>query len=196
MSKASRRQQRTGSATPTSNAPATSARPSSQKVTGTVRAGRRSHTRHRPGVEPSFLERYRTGIVAVVVVAAVALIGGFVFVSASQAAFTCTTIWAPAPTASPAAGATNAPGYVQPDMGRRHVAYGTNVTYQYCAPASGSHYNRAGSGPIQPRLYGPSDTVIPQGWVAQPGARRAGRPVHRDQPGRHTRRPAGPPGVL
>ena len=133
---------------------------------------------------------------AVVVVAAVALIGGFVFVSASQAAFTCTTIWAPAPTASPAAGATNAPGYVQPDMGRRHVAYGTNVTYQYCAPASGSHYNRAGSGPIQPRLYGPSDTVIPQGWVhnLEHGALVVLYTGH--QRGRHTRRPTGPPGVL
>ena len=50
-------------------------------------------------------------------------------------------------------------------MGRRHVEFGTNVTYQYCAPASGSHYNKAGSGPIQPRLYGPQDTVIPQGWI-------------------------------
>jgi len=116
-------------------------------------------------MERSFLDRYRTLIVGVVVVAAVALIGGFVFVSASAAAFTCTTIWSPEPTASPAAGATNPPGYVQPDMGRRHVEYGTNVTYQYCAPASGSHYNKAGAGPIQPRLYGPDDTVIPQGWI-------------------------------
>jgi len=50
-------------------------------------------------------------------------------------------------------------------MGRRHVPYGTQVTYQYCAPASGSHYNQAGAGPIPPRVYGPDDTVIPQGWV-------------------------------
>lgn len=169
MSKASRRQQRTGTAsqptTPTSTTPNSSERPPSYSATGTVRAGRRSQTRHRPGLERSFLDRYRTLIVGVVVVAAVALIGGFVFVSASAAAYTCTTIWSPEPTASPAAGATNPPGYVQPDMGRRHAEYGTNVTYQYCAPASGSHYSKAGSGPIQPRLYGPSDTVIPQGWI-------------------------------
>ena len=149
MSKASRRQQRTGSATPTTQttpsakAPATSERPPSHSPTGTTRAGRRAHPRHRAGAERSFIERYRTAIVAVVVVAAVALVGGFVFVSASASAFTCTTIWSPAPTPSPAAGATNAPGYVQPDMGRRHVEYGTNVTYQYCAPASGSHYLKA-----------------------------------------------------
>ncbi len=165
MSKASRRQQRTGSATQTPSAPATSERPSSHGPTGSPRAGRRSQTRHRAGTEPGFLERYRNALVAVVVVAAVALIGGFVFVSASQAAFACTTIWSPSPTPSPAAGTSNPPGYVQPDMGRRHVEYGTNVTYQYCAPASGSHYNKAGAGPIQPRLYGPADTVIPQGWI-------------------------------
>ena len=88
-------------------------------------------------MQPSFVERYRTVIVAAVVVAAVALVGAFVFTSASAAAFTCTTIWSPSPTPSPAAGASHAPGYVQPDMGRRHVEYGTNVTYQYCAPASG-----------------------------------------------------------
>jgi hypothetical protein len=116
-------------------------------------------------MERSFLDRYRTLLVGVVVVAAVALIGGFVFASASAAAYTCTTIWSPEPTASPAAGSTNPPGYVQPDMGRRHVEYGASVTFQYCAPASGSHYNKAGSGPIQPRLYGPNDSVIPQGWI-------------------------------
>ena len=104
-------------------------------------------------------------IVAVAAVFAIALIGGFVFVSASKAAYTCSSEWVPQPTASPAAGATNPPGYVQPDMGRQHVPYGTVVTYQYCAPASGSHYNQAGAGPIAPRLYGPQDVVIPQGWV-------------------------------
>ena len=168
MSKASRRQQRTGSATQTAttqDTTTTSERPPSHSPTGTARAGRRAHPRHRAGAERSFIERYRTAIIAVVVVAAVALVGGFVFVSASSAAYTCTTIWSPSPTPSPAAGASNAPGYVQPDMGRRHVEFGAKVTYQYCAPASGSHYNKAGAGPIQPRLYGPQDTVIPQGWI-------------------------------
>ena len=174
MSKASRRQQRTGSSTqPSPTSPsaqpsktaATSERSPSYSATGTARAGRRAHPRHRAAAPQSFVERYRTVLVAAVVFAAVALVGAFVFTSASAAAFTCTTVWTPSPTPSPAAGASHAPGYVQPDMGRRHVEYGTNVTYQYCAPASGSHYNKAGSGPIQPRLYGPSDTVIPQGWI-------------------------------
>ena len=71
----------------------------------------------------------------------------------------------PQATASPAPGTTNPPGYVQPDMGRRHADFGTQVTYQYCAPASGPHDNKSGSGPIAPRLYGPDDAVIPQGWI-------------------------------
>ena len=74
-----------------------------------------------------------------------ALISVFVFFSASQPAYACTTIWTPAPTAAPAAGATPALGYVQPDMGRQHVNVGDKVTYTYCAPASGSHYNKPGS---------------------------------------------------
>ena len=57
------------------------------------------------------------------------------------------------------------PGYVQPDMGRRHVAVGEKVTYTYCPPASGSHYNAANAGPIQPRFYGPNDRVLPEGWI-------------------------------
>ena len=182
MTKASRRQQRAGNTTPTtaagatdqanaspptgaSGAPTGSVRPASLSPVGTPRVGRRAKARHRPGHEPSRLERYRTVLVAVAVVAAVALIGGFVFVSASRAAYTCTTVWAPAATASPAAGASNPPGYVQPDNGRRHVEYGAEVTYQYCAPASGPHYNKAGSGPIKPLLYGPQDSVLPQAWI-------------------------------
>ena len=55
---------------------------------------------------------------------------------------------------------------MQPDQGRTHIAVGQFVTYTYCAPASGSHVNKPGSaGPIPPRVYGPNDSVIPQGWI-------------------------------
>lgn len=104
-------------------------------------------------------------MVAVAAIAGVALIAVFVFASASASAYSCTTDWAPAPTASPAAGASPNLGYVQPDMGRRHLAVGEKVTYTYCPPASGSHDNASGAGPIQPRLYGPNDSTIPEGWV-------------------------------
>ena len=51
-------------------------------------------------------------------------------------------------------------------MGNSHVARGDKVTYTYCAPASGSHVNLPGvAGPIAARVYGPSDSVVPQGWI-------------------------------
>lgn len=127
------------------------------------RAGRRE--RSRPGIEPSFLERYRGGIIGLAAVAAVALIGLFVFASATTPAYACSNEWQPDPTQPPAAGASAQPGYVQPDMGQGHVAIGTQVTYTYCPPASGRHYNASGSGPIRPRVYGPDDTVLPEGWI-------------------------------
>lgn len=98
-------------------------------------------------------------------VAVVAIVGAGVFAAATQPAFACSNIWQPDPTASPADGASPQPGYVQPDMGKAHVATGTAVTYTYCPPASGRHYNASGVGPIAARPYGPNDNVIPEGWV-------------------------------
>ena len=94
------------------------------------------------------------------------MLSAFVFLSAAQPAYACSTIWTPNPTPSPSAGATPNLGYVQPDMGRDHAPVGDKVTYTYCAPASGSHYNKPGTGgPIPARIYSPSDNVIPQGWI-------------------------------
>jgi hypothetical protein len=135
----------------------------STSPTGTPRAGRRE--RARVAYQPSFVERYRTAIIGVAVLASAVLIASFVFLSASASAYACSVEWTPSPTASPAAGASPDPGYVQPDMGRTHVPLGQKVTYTYCPPASGFHYNSAGSGPIQPRLYGPNDHVLPEGWM-------------------------------
>jgi hypothetical protein len=111
------------------------------------------------------MERNRTRIVALAAIAGVALLSVFVFFSASQPAYACSQIWEPTPTASPAASATPNLGYVQPDLGHNHVNPGTKVTYTYCAPASGDHYNKSGAGPITARVYGPGDNVIPQGWI-------------------------------
>jgi hypothetical protein len=135
----------------------------STRPVGGARAGRRE--RQRTAYQQSFLERHRTPIVVLAALAGVALISVFVFFSASQPAFACSTIWTPAPTASPAAGATPALGYVQPLMGHAHVDPGDKVTYTYCAPASGNHIFRDGQGPIAARVYGPNDNVIPQGWI-------------------------------
>ena len=139
-------------------APGTTSRPATA-----ARHGRRE--RSRAMYQPSFMERNRTPIIAVAAAAGVALLAVFVFLSASQPAFACSQVWQPSPTAPPAPGATPNLGYVQPDLGNAHVNPGTNVTYTYCAPASGSHYFRQGVGPIAARVYGPGDNVIPQGWI-------------------------------
>jgi hypothetical protein len=80
-------------------------------------------------------------------------------------AYACTTIWQPAATAEPTAGATPRLGYVQDDMGRGHIPTGQQIKYTYCPPASGRHYNATGAGPLKPGVYGPDDRQIPPGWV-------------------------------
>jgi Protein of unknown function (DUF3105) len=177
LSKESRRRQRTAGQTSGSAPSASERRPTSgaagqtsaqqrrsSSPTGTARAGRRE--RSRPAPRDSFLQRYRRWLVAGAVVAVVAVVGAGVFAAATQPAYACTNIWMPDPTSSPAADASPQPGYVQPDMGNSHVAVGTVVKYTFCPPASGRHYNQPGTaGPIPARPYGPTDNVIPEGWV-------------------------------
>jgi hypothetical protein len=101
-----------------------------------------------------------------VIVAVVAVLAGLIFLQATQAAYTCGTIWTPAPTPSPLAGASNRLGYVQPDMGNTHIPVGKSQKYTYCPPASGNHINTVGVGPISPaRIFKPTDTVLPQQWI-------------------------------
>jgi len=110
------------------------------------------------------MERNRTPIVVVAALAGIVLISAFVFASAASPAYACSTIWTPDPTLSPAAGESPNPGNVQPDMGRDHRPGGEKITYTYCPPASGPHYQSPG-GPITPRIYGPSDRALPEGWI-------------------------------
>jgi hypothetical protein len=128
-----------------------------------ARAGRRE--RARPIAEKPLLERFRLPIVAVVLVATVALLAVWAVNSAGAAAYACSVEFQAAPTASPGPDASGEPGYVQEAMGNAHVAPGSEVTYTFCPPASGGHFNAEGRGPITPRVYGPGDRVTPQGWV-------------------------------
>ena len=137
--------------TPSSRRPSTS-------PTGSRRTGRRETTRRRYD-EPSFLERYRTAIMVIAVVAAVVLLSAFVFTSAAAPAFACTTIDTVQPSAA------DELGQVQPDMGQTHVGRGDKVTYPVCPPASGKHVNAPPYGPIPAKLYGPDDAAVPQGWI-------------------------------
>jgi hypothetical protein len=132
----------------------------STRPTGT-RVGRRE--RARPAPRQSLFERFRAPIIALVVIAAVALMAVFAFNSAGAGAYACSVEFQAAPTASPSAGATPQPGYLQDDMGNAHVPPNSDVTYTFCPPATGGHYNIGA--PIPPRVYGPGDRAIPQGWV-------------------------------
>ena len=181
MSKESRRRQRTAGQPSTSGAPsgAPSDRPTdgggaavdqtqitrpSTSPTGSVRVGRRE--RPRPsGAQRSFLERNRTVVFGVAVVAIVAIVGVGLISAATQPVYACSNIWEPAATQSPVDGASPQPGYAQPGMGQDHLGNGTQVTYTYCPPASGKHFNGTATGPITSRVYSPTDAVSPQGWI-------------------------------
>jgi len=151
---------------------------SSRRPSPASRAVRRSR---RPAPRrATFLERYRNLLLWI---GGIAVFAGLVFVGfvapGLSPAYACVNPFEPtpapsfvAPSRAPvASGATPAPavtppppGYVEPDMGRNHVAVGTKVTYTWCPPASGWHYPPPG-GPIKGGLYGPNDKTVPQGWI-------------------------------
>ena len=150
MSKESRRAAR--------NARSTSTGPS-----GTPRAGRRERVRHYQP-EPTFLEKYRSVIVGIVVVAVAAVVAGLVFVQSTQASYTCTIEFNPSPTPSLAPDSTARLGFQQDSMGASHEV-ARPQKYTFCPPASGPHNNGVGIGPVTPRVYGPDDSVGPPNWI-------------------------------
>jgi hypothetical protein len=119
----------------------------------------------RPPVRESFVQRNRVRLLWAGALVAVVAIGAVFYLQATAPAYACGIEWTAPATPSPAPGATPRIGYVQEDMGRNHVNPGTDVKYLYCPPASGSHINATGQGPIEPRLYGPNDRAIPEGWI-------------------------------
>jgi len=145
-------------------------------------AGRAVRRSRRPAQrQPSFLERYRTGLLWIggIVVFIALIFVGFVAPSITPA-YECVKPFEPtpapsfvAPSPAPAAsGATAAPqatappaGFVEPDMGRTHVALGTKVKYTWCPPASGNHYAAAGQGPVRGGFYDQNTPTIPEGWI-------------------------------
>ena len=137
-------------------------RKASHGPSGSARAGRRERTRTYR--KPSFFERYRTAIVSVGVVAVAAVAIGWIFLGSTAAAWTCTNQFNPAATPTVEPGSSTRLGFVQDDMGRSH-AVTVPQNYLYCPPASGTHLNASGLGPIQPRVYKPTDKVGPPNWV-------------------------------
>jgi hypothetical protein len=129
---------------------------------GAQRAGRRERPRRL--AEKPFLERYRSLLIGGVVVAIGAVALSVIFVGATQASYSCGIEWEPTPTSAPAPGATARLGYIQDGMGAAH-----NVTrpqrYTFCPPATGTHHNLTGIGPVDPRVYGPDDSIGPTNWI-------------------------------
>ena len=140
------------------NRDAGSRRHQSTSPTGTERAGRRETAVRRPR-EESTLQRLRTPVLALVAIAALVGIGLYTFTSATAPAYACTAV------DTVAAVAGGELGQVQPDQGNGHVQTGDKVTYPVCPPASGKHVNKDGFGPLKPRVYGPDDQSLPNGWI-------------------------------
>lgn len=144
--------------TDSSKAPKGSQPASSTSPTGTNRAGRRDTARRRPA-EQTTLQRLRTPILVVAAVVAVIGVGLAVFSSAATPAYACSSI------DTPAVNVGGELGQVQPDQGNGHIAQGDKVTYPICPPASGKHINKTGFGPLEPKVYGPDDASLPNGWI-------------------------------
>ena len=127
-----------------------------------TRAGRRERVRRYH--EPTFLERYRTLLIGIAGVAILAVVLGVVLVGATQPVYACASMFDPSPTPTVSPGSSTRLGFPEEDMGNSH-----NVTrpqtYLLCPPASGTHINAVGQGPITPRVYKPSDSVGPPNWV-------------------------------
>ncbi len=157
-------------------------------------ARRRSAAGTRVSAPPSLFERYRlliVGAIAVVIVAG--LVAVMANLSGTTAnAYECNSLLTPGPTdvvptprpaASPAANPSTAPGasaapratpepqptqkvgFTTQDLGRGHVTTTTKVTYDYCPPASGQHYNIGGQAPLPRQFYPPNTTLVPGNWV-------------------------------
>jgi hypothetical protein len=162
LSKTSRRASRVpgGPSAPPGPSPA-SGGPATGRGTAT-RAGRRERARTGYG-RKSFFERYRSVIVALAIVSGIVLLGAVLVVGVTAKSYSCGRVWVPDPTPDPSPGQSPRLGYVQRDMGAGHNP-GNPARYALCPPASGPHLDGSG-GPIQPRLYGPDDVVLPQGWI-------------------------------
>jgi hypothetical protein len=148
-----------------SNRPTDGRPPGSPNRPAGQRPANRPVRRARPPVRRSFTERNRSRLIWLGVLAVALAFGGIVFLNVTAPAYACGVQWVAPPTAAPAPGSSPLLGFAQEDMGNNHVPPGTVVKYLYCPPASGQHYAVVPQGPIPPRVYGPNEKAIPEGWV-------------------------------
>ncbi|HEX7950726.1 MAG TPA: DUF3105 domain-containing protein [Candidatus Limnocylindrales bacterium] len=111
------------------------------------------------------MQRNRPRLIWAGALAAVLAIGGLAYLTFTAPTYACSSQWLAEPTPTPAPSSTPRLGFAQPDMGQAHVTPGTAVRYSTCPPASGSHYNQQGLGPITAKVYGPAERAVPEGWM-------------------------------
>ena len=133
----------------------------SHSASGSARAGRRETERQRPQqpATPTLINQLRKPFLVSSLIFLITAGLLVVFMQAATPAYACSsvdTVRSPAPSEL---------GQVQPDQGNQHVQTGDKVTYPVCPPASGKHINQQGYGPLQPKVYGPDDKSVPNGWV-------------------------------
>jgi Protein of unknown function (DUF3105) len=98
-------------------------------------------------------------IVALVVVAAIVILGFGLF-SSSASPYECGSELQPVPNS------TVEDPIVTADEGRQHVQLGSTTRYASCPPASGPHYIEGGGvAPLRPAFYDPGARVGPGNWV-------------------------------
>jgi hypothetical protein len=142
------------------------ARPASPSERGTGPGTDAGRARPRgPQRQRSPFERYRGLLLGIGIVAIVIVAGAVLFLGASSPAYACTTVLQPQAPATAAPGETPRLGQVTRDLGRSHVATGDSVTYEFCPPTSGSHYNASRLGPIPALFYAKDDATVPEGWI-------------------------------
>jgi hypothetical protein len=71
----------------------------------------------------------------------------------------------PTPQPTPAPEPTARVGFPTADLGRLHAPTGQPLTYQYCPPASGPHYNQPGAAPMPYTVYQPTQERAPGYWI-------------------------------
>lgn len=126
----------------------------------TQRKSRQRERRPRPA-PPSPFARHRAWILGAIALFGVIVVAFVLLQSTTRPAYACDSLLTPPPEASAAGDA----GFETAYLGNTHVPVGSTITYGFCPPTSGNHYNAPPRGPIPPAVYGPGAAQPPGGWV-------------------------------